>query len=134
MIIRYRRAGKEMKALEEYMTNPQDNKAKRKALRYFNGIDDSIIKIHSRLVAADNALMYNQIYAQGNKIEIKQGGRDNTPLVLKLRVSNAYRKFFHSVDDNNDNSLLLIKNWNNQFDQIRTIVVIDLNKHNYNAV
>jgi len=131
MTVTYQARSKEMKALEGYISNPQDNKAKRKFERYFNEVDSSIIKLHQKLLASENALVYNQIYSANNRIEIKRSSADKAPLILKLRVSNSYRKFFHSI---NDGELLITKDWDNQFDQVKDLLVVDLNKHNYKAV
>lgn len=88
---------------------------------------------HNLLKQYPTALDYNKVYGlTTNRIELKDGTKKNQPLILKVRVTGSWRKFFYVVIGEED--YLLTKDWVGQFDEVRSIYVIDVNKHDYNAV
>lgn len=126
---------KENKCYEAFVNNPTDRKTRRKFTQYYpDSIADEVIKRHQLLSVYDTAAKYNEVYGQSeNRIEFKKNTKDKEPFMLKVRITGAWRKFFHSVIDDEGN-LLLTKHWVGQFDEVQTIYVIDVNKHDYNKV
>lgn len=90
---------KENKCYEEFVEDPSD----RKKLRAFNkiygpSIAGESVKLHKRLKQYDTAANYNKVYGlTANRIEIKNGGKDKDPFILKVRVTGAFRKFFYHI-------------------------------------
>lgn len=56
---------------------------------------------------------------------------DKEPLILKVRINQDMRKFFHQQIDNLP---LLKENWNGDFFSITTIHIVAINKHDYNNI
>ena len=133
MQIRFKKT-KELKVYEDFVEHPTDRKAFRTFLRYYpNDIVQESVKRHSLLKQYHTAMDYNKVYGQtANRIEIKDGTKNNQPLILKTRVTGSWRKFFYVVAD--EEGYLLTKDWVGKFDEVRSIYVIDVNKHDYNAV
>lgn len=127
---------KKMKCYEKFVNNPESRDFRRNFCKeYTSVIADAAVKRHNHLKHYPNALAYNQVYGKSeNRIEIKQGQRDKESFILKVRISGAYRKFFYSMEEK-ENEIpdpLLTKNWKGQFDEVTHIHVFDVNKHNYN--
>lgn len=87
---------KELKAYKDFVEHPEDRKALRTFLRYYpNDITQESVRRHSLLKQYNTALDYNKVYGlTTNRIELKDGTKKNQPLILKVRVSGAWRKFF----------------------------------------
>ena len=119
---------------ETFVKNPTDRKAKRDFAKHFDvSIISAVIRRHSLLCKFETAADYNAVYGKSeNRIEHKEGVRDNEPYILKTRVTGNWRKFFHCIITESD--FLLTKDWKGQFEQIRNIYVIDVNNHNYKKI
>jgi hypothetical protein len=103
--------------------------------KYFgNQIIPAVLKLHKRLKNADSAGRYNSIIGGNNKIEKVAGRKKNEPLILKVRIQDAYRKFFHYMMIEDGGSECLEENWTGQFDQVEDIHVFKINNHNYNEL
>lgn len=124
---------KECCCYEELVNNPTDrNIIKKFTKKYPHDIIEPAIKLHERLKSFDTAADYQVIYGKTkNGIELKEGVKDKDPLILKLRVSLDYRKFFYHVLCPETPNYLLKKDWNGQFSEIKHIYVYDVNKHKY---
>lgn len=133
MLIEFKKT-KELKAYEDFVEHPTDRKALRTFLRYYpNDIAQESVKRHSLLKQYATALDYNKVYGlTTNRIELKDGTKKNQPLILKVRVTGSWRKFFYVVVG--EDEYLLTKDWVGQFGEVKSIYVIDVNKHDYNAV
>jgi hypothetical protein len=127
--------GKENKCYEDFVNNPTDRKVLRKFKQFFpDSIADEAVKRHQLLSVYETAAKYNEVYGKSeNRIEFKKSTKDKDPFILKVRITGAWRKFFHCVVDDEGN-LLLTKHWTGQFCEVQTIYVIDVNKHDYNKV
>ena len=89
-------------------------------------------KLHDRLIQYDSVGTYNAMFGStDNRIELKQGCADKEPLILKVRINQDMRKFFHQQIDNLP---LLKENWNGDFFSITTIHIVAINKHDYNNI
>lgn len=116
---------KDLKTYEAYIENPADRQAYRKFTKvYPKEIADEAIKRHKLFKKYPSAKDYNDVYgASQNRIEKKEGIKDKDPFILKVRINGAWRKFFNIfVDDNDD--LLLKKDWNGQFEEVKSIYVV----------
>lgn len=131
MVISFKNT-KENKVYRNFVDNPLD----RKALRAFcavypSAIADEAVKLHKRLIYYPTAADYNKVYGGTlNGIETMQGRKDNKPFVLKARITQGYRIFFHHLIGDSD--FLLTRNWCGDFCAIEKIHIIEANKHNYN--
>ncbi|OAV63986.1 hypothetical protein Barb6_00146 [Bacteroidales bacterium Barb6] len=116
----------------ELVENPLDRSCIKRFTRVFNSdIVKASIRLHERFIAAETAADYNKMYGSGqNRIEIKEGVKNKDNLVLKVRITDAYRKFFYSVE-NTGEGMIIKENWAGQFADIRNIHVFDINKHEY---
>lgn len=133
MDIRFK-SSKACKCYQEFVDDPT-SRAKRRAFgKMFGAIEDESVKLHKRLLSFVDAGAYNKVYGgTTNRIELKRGEKKENPLILKTRVTGSWRKFFHHlVTDAGD--FLLVKDWTGNFDAVKTIYVIDINNHDYNAV
>jgi uncharacterized membrane protein YkoI len=88
------------------------------------------LKLHKKLKIADNAAIYNATVSADNRIEKKQGQKKKEPLVLKVRIQDAYRKFFYYICFEEDRCTE--DKWTGQFIEVKKIHVFEINKHNYN--
>ena len=133
MLIKFR-SSKTCKCYQEFVEDPTD-RAKRRAFgKIYGGIEDESVKLHKRLLAHESAGAYNRIYGgTNNRIELKQGEKKASPLILKTRVTGSWRKFFHHIITDDDN-FLLVKDWHGDFNSVSTIYVIDVNRHEYNFI
>lgn len=133
MDIRFK-STKACKCYQEFVEDPT-NRAKRRAFgKMFGGLEDESVKLHKRLLSFHDAGAYNKIYGNtNNSIELKRGEKKEHPLILKTRVTGSWRKFFHHIATE-AGDFLLVKDWAGNFDAVRVIYVIDVNKHDYNAV
>lgn len=123
---------KKMKCYEDFVKNPDDRTYRRKFCKEFtNSIADEAVKRYDILSRFPNALEYNKIYGStDNRIELKHGCSDKDILVLKVRVTSAYRKFFYTKIGTD--SFLIKKDWIGQFSEVSDIHVFEVNKHDYN--
>ncbi|MBQ3635515.1 MAG: hypothetical protein II951_07875 [Bacteroidales bacterium] len=77
---------------------------------------------------------YNAIYGStDNRIELKDGVKAKEPLMLKVRVTRGWRKFFWHIIDQ-DGGLALKRDWTGDFGSVIDILVVEINKHDYKAV
>ena len=124
---------KENKVYADFVQNPSD----RSAMRAFNKLYSSqiagdAVKLHQRMLSYSSAGAYNKDYGKtDNRIELKKGTKDKSPLVFKVRVSGSWRKFFYQVIDGDS---LLTKDWMGDFEGVSEIEVITVNNHDYAAV
>lgn len=123
---------KELKCYKELVEHPTDRKALHFFLKYFpKDIMIDCIRRYEQMKQFDTVSDYNRVFGSTtNRIEKKDGTRQNNPVVLKVRVSGSWRKFFYTICENNDH--LLTKDWKGQFDEVKRIYIIDVNKHDYN--
>lgn len=123
---------KELKCYRDFVEHPTDRKALRAFLRYYpNEIAQDCARRYNLLKQFGSAAEYNSVYGSTtNRIEKKDGTKHNSPLILKVRVSGSWRKFFYTVGE--EDEYLLTGNWVGQFDAVKEICVIDVNKHDYN--
>lgn len=125
---------KENKCYEEFVEDPSD----RKKLRAFNkiygpSIAGESVKLHKRLKQYDTAADYNKAYGlTTNRIEVKTGGKDKDPFILKVRVTGAFRKFFYHIVITESLEFLKKKDWKGSFEEVSDIYVIEINNHDYN--
>lgn len=107
----------------------------KKFSKYFgNQITSAVLKLHQKLNAAKNASCYNNIVGEDNKIEKGAGQRKKDPLILKVRIQHAYRKFFYYMITGKCWVRCTEEEWSGQFDQVEDIHVFEINKHNYNKL
>ncbi len=133
MTIEYKGNDKTVKCYKDFVENPSDRTALRLFKKTFGCLDCSAKKLHDRLVSFATAGAYNAVYGSTkNRIEIKHGCADKDPLVLKVRIDDSYRKFFHNLLD--ETNVLLKKNWGGDFNTVDRIFVIAINKHEYDKV
>lgn len=101
--------------------------------RFDSRLASAAVKVHNKLLSASNASIYNLTVGHDNKIKLKAGTSDKDSLILKVRVQDAYRKFFNFYvsDSTGVETFCLTKDWTGQFDQIFKIYVHDVNKHEY---
>ncbi|WP_264566187.1 hypothetical protein [Flavobacterium sp. N3904] len=119
------------------MENPTDRQAAKTFNKIYNqSILKSSIKVYQKLKSCDNALIYNQTTSGDNKIEKVSGVKDKNPVVLKVRIQDSYRKFFHFYETNTfgEEDLSITKNWVGQYSTVNNILVFEINKHDYSAV
>ncbi len=134
MVIEYA-DNKDVKCYRDYVLNP-DNPIVLRAFRKAFGVNLMSVakKLHDRLKQYKTAGEYNIAYGKtNNRIEIKQGKSKKEPLVFKVRVDDSWRKFFHSVANENGD-VLLTQNWTGDFNSVATIFVIAINNHDYKKV
>lgn len=133
MYIRFK-SSKTCKCYKEFVEDPTDRSKRRAFGRVFGGIEDESVKLHKRLLSFADAGAYNKIYGvTTNRIELKRGEKKENPLILKTRVTGSWRKFFHHVATE-AGDFLSVKDWTGNFDSVKSIYVIDVNNHDYNAV
>ena len=133
MDIRFK-STKECKCYQAFVEDPT-NRAKRRAFeKMFGNIEEESVKLHKRLFSFHDAGAYNKVYGSTlNCIELKRGVKKENPLILKTRVTGSWRKFFYHIFSE-AGDFLLVKDWNGNFDAVSVIYVIDVNKHDYQAV
>jgi len=131
MLIEFKNT-KELKCYKDFVEHPTDRKALRAFLKYYpKEIAQDCARRYELMKQYASALEYNQVFGgTTNRIEKKDGTKQNNPLVLKVRVSGSWRKFFYTFTE--ADSFLLTKDWVGQFDEVKSIYVIDVNKHDYN--
>lgn len=98
---------KEVECYKNYVLDPANRKNVRAFSKMF-GIPllDKAKKLHDRLKQCNNVGEYNSIVSGDNKIEIKQGCKDNECLIFKVRLDRSYRKFFNYIKDGRAERLL----------------------------
>jgi hypothetical protein len=99
--------------------------------RYNANLLKPTIKICKKLTLAENAYTYNLMSSANNKIELLSGIKKNEPTVLKIRVQDGYRKFFHFFCKNSDEDFSLHKDWVGQFIDVSSIYIYEMNNHDY---
>lgn len=127
---------KENRCYEDFVKNPDDKKKRRVFCKTYNkSIAEEAVKLHRRMEAFPSAEDYNKVFGITlNRIECKQGNKDKDPLVLKVRVTGSYRKFFHPILNLEEMTLLRKKEWTGQFQDVTNIYVISINHHDYNSI
>lgn len=125
---------KEVECYKNYVLDPANRKNVRAFSKMF-GIPllDKAKKLHDRLKQCNNVGEYNSIVSGDNKIEIKQGCKDNECLIFKVRLDRSYRKFFNYIKDGRAERLLK-KDWQGDFKIIRILYVVAINKHDYKSI
>lgn len=120
---------------QRFVEDPTDRAKQRAFYREFDSkIASSAAKLHQRLLAYSSVATYNKDYGQTtNRIETTKGTRDKDPLLLKVRVTGAWRKFFYSINTSSGD-FLLEKEWSGQFDAVTDIYITNVNNHDYDAV
>jgi hypothetical protein len=130
MYIAFENNNKLCDCYRELVENETDRIAIKKFKKHFNeNVLKAALKLHKKLKNADNAAIYNGTVSADNRIEKKQGQRNKEPLVLKVRIQDAYRKFFYFVCSE---QLCKEDEWAGQFQDVSSILVFEINKHNYN--
>jgi hypothetical protein len=124
------------KCYREFVENPEDRAKRRAFARFFNdSIADEAANLHNRMKLVENAAVYNNLFGSAhNGIELKQGQKDKENLILKVRVTRSYRKFFSQLVDVETLSCLKQKDWQGKFELITDIYVIEINHHDYKGV
>lgn len=117
---------------EAYVQAPDDRKALKQFTKiYGQEIARAATKLHDKLRSAPNASVYNQLHRGNNSIQLVEGCKDKNELCLKLRINDAYRKFFYYVTEQDPITFLQKCNWTGQYPQITYIYVYEINKHEY---
>lgn len=126
---------KEVKCYRDFVTNPEDRSAMKAFTKMFGkNLMEPAQRLHERFVGCKSAGEYNHKFGNAkNRIELKKDCRNNDPLILKIRIGLSYRKFFNHIVDNED-SLLLKRDWSGDFNSVTTIYVIAVNNHDYDSV
>lgn len=123
---------KDCRAIENISINSTDRSfIKDFNKRYNANLLKPTIKICKRLVLAENAYAYNMVSSANNKIELLSGVKKNEPTVLKLRIQDGYRKFFHFFCKDNEVEFSLHKDWEGQFIDVSNIYIYEMNNHDY---
>ena len=123
---------KDCLAIENIIKNSTDRSfVKNFNKRYNANLLKSTIKICKKLTLAENAYAYNMVSSADNKIELLSGVKKNEPTVLKLRVQDGYRKFFHFFCKNSEENFSLHKDWVGQFNDVSNIYIYEMNNHDY---
>ncbi|OXE96175.1 hypothetical protein B0A63_21920 [Flavobacterium johnsoniae UW101] len=133
MIINFEN-NKDCNCYRDLVLNPADRQSMKNFGRRFDSkLMSAAVKVHNKLLSAPNASIYNLTVSNDNKIQLKSGTPDKESLILKVRVQDAYRKFFNFYvsDSTGVETFCLTKDWTGQFDQISKIYVHDVNKHDY---
>ena len=119
----------------DLMKNPTDRICiKNFTKKFCKEIINPAIKLHDRLEAFGTASEYNKVFGNtNNRIEKKSGTGDKESLVLKVRITDSYRKFFYFIPIDKD-SAITTEEWNGQFNEVNSIHVFEINKHNYDKV
>jgi hypothetical protein len=118
------------------MNNPTDRIFIKKFTKIFRQeVIKPSVQLHERLTSHETAESYNKIYQRDNSIETVKGRKKKDRLVLKVRITQEYRKFFYFVSDkNNETEFLNNERWSGQFNDVRNIHVFEINKHDYKNI
>lgn len=124
---------KENNVYEQYVNDPTDRgKFRAFTKEYSKQIASEAVKLHNRLLSHESAGSYNRMFGTtNNRIETKKGTKQNECMCFKVRVTGAWRKFFHQKIGE---ELLITKNWTGDFDGITSIYVCEINKHDYDTI
>ena len=128
---------KEIVAYRDFVCLPTSRDAQRVFRKFFPAvIEKSAVKLHRRLaIEFPNVAAYNSVYGRtDNRIELKDGQRNNECIIMKTRVNDSYRKFFNVVLTRDKFVLLVVAGWQGQFKDVTDIHVVDVNNHDYNKV
>lgn len=133
MVIDYKKS-KENKCYMAYVNNPSDRKNIRDFTKHFPepNLKKNAIEIHQRITSSATIESYNAIYGKTeNRIEICKGIADKNPLIFRVKINNAWRKFFYGCLQEQH---ILKKEWTGQFCDICKITVLEINNHDYTLV
>lgn len=135
---------KECSAYSRFINNPEDRQSERKFKKYFSQIKlSTALRIHKNLIDAETAKRYNDIFGQtDNRIELQTGIKDSDNLILKNRITDSYRKFYHPIlpcecdkqsecTDCEKLGFTSVKEWQGDFSSIQRIFIFDINNHDY---
>lgn len=126
---------KEVECYKNYVLHPEDRKNQRAFCKHFDiSLMEKAKRLHDRLQRCKDVGDYNKTFGGNNRIELKQGSKNNEPLVLKVRIDKSYRKFFNHIIGNTKEELLLTSDWQGNFKLIESIYVIGVNKHDYKSI
>ena len=123
---------KEVKCYRDFVQNPDDRSSIRAFVKMFGKpLLEPAKRLHDRLSTYPSAGDYNKVYGTtDNRIDLMQGVADKNPLILKVRVGRGPRKFFHQII--NECESLIKKDWKGDFNSVTSILVIEINNHDYN--
>jgi lysyl-tRNA synthetase class I len=108
---------------------------KRFSKHFDNQLISAVLRLHQRLKSAENAECYNSIAGMDNRINKVAGQKKNDPLILKVRIQSAYRKFFHYMTACDGCLKECIEDgWTGQFNLVKNIHVFKINKHDYDEL
>ena len=132
MKIRYSN-DKAVQIWQRFVENQADRAARRMFDKHFGAtLAKRAIVLHEMLEQASNAHSFNAGQSANTKLEVMRGRRDNEHIVLKVRVNDAWRKFFNIIQSNGD--ALSNAMWQGNYAEVNSLEVIDVNKHNYKAL
>ena len=123
---------KDCNCYKDLMKNPIDRMCIKKFTKTFGlEIIKSATRLHERLISFNTALDYNKVFGKSdNRIEIVSGTGKKENLVLKVRITNSFRKFFYSFSQDGEN-VITTEEWIGQFNEVEFIHVFEINKHDY---
>ena len=121
---------KKMQVYEAFVNSPSDRKSIKDFCKcYPKEIMERVLKRHKSFKQATNAYEYNKIYGSTkNRIETLKGQSDKDNIILKVRITESYRKFFNAIVNNR---YLKCSEWSN-FDCVDSICVFNVTHHDYN--
>jgi hypothetical protein len=130
MYITFENNDKYCNCYQELVEKETDRTSIKRFKKHFNeNVLKAALKLHKKLKIADNAAIYNATASADNRIEKKQGQKNKDSLVLKVRIQDAYRKFFYYICFE---QRCRENEWTGQFADVKAIHVFEINKHNYN--
>lgn len=133
MVIQYSN-DKNVQIWRNFVENYDDRSALKQFRRHFGmQLERHALKLHRSLCTIPNAHLFNLQQGCDNKLEILQGRKSNTPLVLKVRINQAWRKCCNALPSP-DATPITNANWDGNYQQVQSLYVIDINNHNYNAL
>lgn len=128
---------KDIIAYRDFVCNATDRNAQRRFRRYYPAeIEKAAVKLHNRLHSYSSVAAYNAVYGRSdNRIELLLGVGENERLIVKTRINDSYRKFFHIIAIKEDFTMLIKRDWGGTLDETMTdLYVIEVNNHDYNGI
>ncbi|MDR2083402.1 MAG: hypothetical protein LBP67_00170 [Bacteroidales bacterium] len=132
---------KRCECYKNFLEEPENRSYQKKFCKFYPiEIKSQAVRVHNRLKEVNNIGEYNALYKSNNCFEKVVGQSKNENLAIKVRINDAYRKFVNPmlITKNEDNldtdEFILVKNCDNQFNQINKIHVFDINKHDYSIL
>lgn len=127
-------SSKECQWYKDYLEHPENRAYQKKFKQHYSQeLMGCASKLHNRLVLCENILSYNSIYGgDKNKIEEYKGKKQNDYCVLKVRVTDNYRKYLSPLCPDNLENCISVKDWKGQYNQISHIHILRIDKHKYN--